>query len=322
MFDRLLNVAPMMGCTDRHCRFLFRLLSPDAVLYSEMLVTGALIHGDSNRFLAHNHDTPAAVQLGGSNPDELAISSRLVEQAGYQEINLNVGCPSDRVQQGGIGACLMADPRLVADCYLAMQESVSIPVTIKSRIGIDNHEDYPFFNQFITTLYDEGCRIFHVHARKAYLSGLSPRENREIPPLKYDFVAKVQSSFPDAVFILNGGIKTVDQSVDLLTRFKGVMLGRAPYNNPFLLAELQNKVYGTPLPSRFDVIAAYRRYIEQEMDSGERFRHLAKHLFGLFTGIPGARSYRRYLSTHMNSDDADATVLDRALGQLNALETA
>ncbi len=313
MIDRRFSVAPMMACTDKHCRYLLRLLSPNALLYSEMVVTGALLHGRTDHFLSHMNDEPCALQLGGSDPDALARCARIVEEYGYDEINLNVGCPSDRVQQGGIGACLMADPGLVAECFIAMAENTSLPVTIKSRIGIDKDDDYPFFKNFVLRLYNAGCRIFIVHARVAILTGLSPKENREIPPLKYDYVDKIKAEFPEATFVLNGGVKTAVETTELLTRFDGVMLGRAPYNNPFLLAEIDHAVTGAQLPCRFDIVSGYRDYIIARMNEGVALKHMTKHLFGMFTGFAGARAFRRHLSTYMNENDAQISVLDDAL---------
>lgn len=304
-----LSVAPMMGCTDQHCRVLFRNLSPNTMLYSEMVTTGALIHGNTARLLNHADDAPCGIQLGGSDPRELATAAMMVEDAGYQEVNLNCGCPSDRVRQGGIGACLMAEPNLVAECYDAMSNAVTIPVTIKSRIGIDQHDDYPFFYTFINNIFEAGCREFHVHARKAILKGLSPKENREIPPLKYDFVRQIQSDFGDATFILNGGIRTVDEATGLLTEFAGVMMGRAPYANPYLLNELEQAVFDGEEVDRFSVLERYIEYTERETRAGTHVKHMARHLLGLFTGLPGARAFRRHLSTHMYHDDANASVV-------------
>lgn len=317
--QRTLCVAPMMGCTDRHCRFLFRQLSPNALLYSEMLTSSALLHGDTDRLLEHAGDEPAALQLGGSNPGELARAAKLVEQAGYQEVNLNCGCPSDRVQQGGIGACLMGEPALVADSYRAMSEAVSIPVTIKSRIGIDDQDSYDFFRDFIRHIHDAGCRHFQVHARKAVLSGLSPKENREIPALKYDYVRQIQQEFPDTEFVLNGGITTIEQVNELLQEFPGVMLGRAPYNNPYLLAELETRIFKSQLVDRYAALAGYRSYMEEQEASGVHIKHMAKHLLGLFTGLPGARAFRRHLSTHMFQDDARVSVVDDAVAFIQPL---
>lgn len=308
-----ISVAPMMGCTDRHCRYLLRLLSPNSLLYSEMITSSALIHGDRDLMLAHRPDHASAFQLGGGDPAELAVAARYVEEAGYQEVNLNCGCPSDRVQQGSIGACLMAEPNRVADCWQAMSEAVSIPVTIKTRIGIDDSDSFEFFSRFIETIYTAGCRQFQIHARKAILQGLSPKENREIPPLNYDFVRDIQQLFPNAVFVLNGGISSVSQAVELLKGFPGVMLGRAPYSNPYLLAELEQAINQRPLPDRLDIVAAYRSYMEQEIARGCHIKHMAKHLLGLFTGLPGARAFRRSLSTTMYDDEAGIEVIDLAL---------
>ncbi len=302
----------MMGCTDRHCRYLMRLLAPNTLLYSEMIVTGALLHGDAEYHLRHSDDSPCAIQLGGSNPSELAASAKLVEAAGYQEVNLNCGCPSDRVQMGGIGACLMGSADLVADCYRAMAEEVQIPVTIKSRIGIDKHDSYEFFSGFISTIYAAGCRAFSVHARSAWLDGLSPKENREIPPLHYDYVTRIKADFPDAVFVLNGGIANLADALALLQAHDGIMLGRAPYASPYLLAELEQAVYGIAPPTRDEVFDAYRAYVESELSEGTALKHMAKHLFGLYAGVSGARAFRRHLSTTMNVQTAGLEVLDAA----------
>jgi len=283
------------------------------MLYSEMLTTGALIHGDYQRFLEHSKDAPSAIQLGGSDPRQLAQAAKLVENAGYQEVNLNCGCPSDRVQQGGIGACLMDEPRLVAQCYEAMTNAVSIPVTIKTRIGIDDHDDYAYFKAFVSESYDSGCRNFQIHARKAILQGLSPKENREIPPLNYDFVRQIQKDLPGAEFVINGGIKTVHQVQDLLVEFPGVMLGRAPYSNPYLLAELEQQVFGTTAVTRKAVYDQYRAYMAEQMCTGAHIKHMAKHLLGLYTGLPGARAFRRHLSTHLHKNDTDLSVIDDAV---------
>ncbi len=310
--NRTLCVAPMMGCTDRHCRYLFRQLSPGAGLYSEMITASALRHGDHERLLAHVGDEPVAMQLGGGDPEDLTAAAKMAEAAGYQEVNLNCGCPSDRVKQGGIGACLMAKPALVADCFSAMAEAVSVPVTIKSRIGIDDHDDYNFFRTFIARQYDAGCRHFQIHARKAILTGLSPKENREIPPLNYDHVRRIRDDFAEAEFVINGGITSVEESRLLLKEFDGVMLGRAPYSNPYLLAELDSAIFNRPAVSRADTVALYRAYMVQQISAGVHIKHMAKHLLGLFAGIPGARAFRRHLSTHMYADDAGISVMDDA----------
>jgi len=312
MLDRTLSVAPMMGCTDRHFRYLLRLMSPHALLYTEMVTTGALVHGQSENFLNHHADEPVGLQVGGSDPAQLALSAQLCEQAGYQEINLNVGCPSDRVQTGGIGACLMATPTLVATCFQAMQASVSIPVTIKSRIGIDDLDSYTHFSNFIGTLYAAGCRTFIVHARKAILSGLSPKDNREIPPLKYDYVYQIHREYPEADFILNGGIKTTEQAMAALAVLPGVMLGRAIYQNPFLLTELDSTIYKSASPDREAIIAQYRDYMIKQLAQGTRLKYMTRHLLGLYLGLPGARAYRRFLSENMFAENAGIDVFDSA----------
>ena len=277
-----------------------------------MLTANALVQGDHEKLLQHEGDAPCALQLGGSDPAILARAAELAEAAGYQEVNLNCGCPSDRVQQGGIGACLMARPKLVAECLLAMQESVSVPVTVKTRIGIDDQDDYAFFRRFIESLFNAGCRHFQIHARKAVLSGLSPRENREIPPLRYDLVRLIQADFPEARFVLNGGIKSPDEVRTLLEEFPGVMLGRAAYNNPFLLTELEAMLFGIKPKDRFEVLTSYKNYVAAQMAMGVHLKHTTRHLLGLFSGLPGARAFRRHLSTHIYRDDASLSVIDEA----------
>jgi len=289
----------MMGCTDRHCRVLLRLISPHSLLFTEMIVSGALIHGNAAHFLQHGNDEPCALQIGGSDPQELQTCAVLAEQAGYQEVNLNVGCPSDRVQVGRIGACLMAEPDLVAECLFAMQSKVRIPVTIKCRIGIDDTDSYDSFRQFVEIVSGSGCHIFYVHARKAILQGLSPKENREIPPLKYDYVEQISKEMPDCQFFLNGGIRTVADTLAHLNKFNGVMLGRAPYHNPYMLAEIEKQAFDHDSISRLDVVDQYVEYASARVAEGDHPRHLLKQLLGLCTGCPGARAFRRYLSEHM-----------------------
>ena len=319
-----LSVAPMMGCTDRHCRYLLRLISPNALLYSEMVTTGALLHGRADHFLRHHQDEPCVLQLGGSDPLELSECAGLAESAGYQEVNLNVGCPSDRVQQGGIGACLMATPETVANCVTAMAKKVSIPVSVKCRIGIDHEPTYAQFRDFIQRVYDGGCRSFSIHARIAILSGLSPKQNREIPPLHYDFVYRIKDDFPDARFTLNGGLKTHDDALAEWHRVGAVMIGRAAYNNPFLLAELDATLFGSKPADRHQVWLAYRDHIASELAAGENLKHSARHLLSLFTGLSGARAFRRGVSAQMYDDEADLDAIDEALeasGVLIALQS-
>ena len=311
--DRTISVAPMMSYTDRHCRTLLRLVSPNALLFSEMVTPGALLYGDAMHFLAHSQDEPCVLQLGGSNPEELKSCSLMAEEAGYQEVNLNVGCPSDRVRKGGIGACLMAEPGLVAECVAAMKSVVSIPVTVKCRIGIDQQDSYEFFRTFIRTVAEGGCSTFYVHARKAMLSGLSPRENREIPPLKYDYVYRINDEVPDCQFILNGGIKSVESALDQLKLVEGIMIGRMAYHDIFVLAELEHRLFGHSSLSRLNVIEKYLDYGRSCVKRGEQPRHLLKHLLGLFTGCPGARQFRRYLSEHMYKNESSFQIVYDAL---------
>ncbi|MFT5102229.1 MAG: tRNA-dihydrouridine synthase A [Planctomycetaceae bacterium] len=312
LLDRTISVAPMMGYTDKHARVLFRLVSPNCLLFTEMVVSSALLLGDRNRFLDHGPDAPCALQLGGSNPTELAECAVIAERAGYQEVNLNVGCPSDRVQQGAIGACLMAQPELVGDCIAAMQAACDIPVSVKCRIGIDDQDSYEAFTNFIDVVSRKGSEVFYVHARKAILKGLSPRENREIPPLKYDYVERIQKDFPDLSFYLNGGIDSAETALNHLQKFPGVMMGRAPYKDPFLLARLESELYSRPIPTRIEIIEQYLDYGRNQKDAP---RHLLKHLLSLYAGVNGARRFRRVLSTSMNQKDVSLDLVYDALTQ-------
>lgn len=290
------------------------------MLYSEMVTTGALIHGDAARLLKHSAmDAPCALQLGGSNPDELALCARMVEAAGYQEVNLNVGCPSDRVQSGGIGACLMASPDLVAECVHKMQQNIAIPVTVKSRIGIDDKDSYEFFSRFVNRVADAGCKVFIIHARKAFLEGLSPKENRQIPPLRYDYVYKIKQDRPDSVFILNGGIKRLNQICEPLRKTDGIMVGREAYHNPCFVSELTSQILDThsEQPDRFAILEQYQDYLARELASGEPLQHGARHLLGLFQGMPGAKKYRRYLSEHIYAPNAGIDTITQAANLLH-----
>jgi tRNA-dihydrouridine synthase A len=316
VIDRRISVAPMMDHTDRHCRFLLRLLSPSALLYTEMITAQALVHGDSERLLAFDvAEHPLALQLGGSDPALLARAARLGEARGYDEINLNVGCPSDRVRNGRFGACLMAEPGLVADCVRAMREVVRVPVTVKCRIGIDDWDDYGFFERFVSTVHAAGVEIFIVHARKACLSGLSPRENREIPPLRYEVPARLKAERPTLTVVLNGGLRTAEQVRRWLPQFDGVMLGRQAYHEPYLLAELHREFIdrNAQLPSRETIVERYASYAERQLESGQRLSAMVRHLLGLYTGLPGARSWRRYLSEGSARDGVGAQLLLRSL---------
>ncbi|MGZ8224704.1 MAG: tRNA dihydrouridine(20/20a) synthase DusA [Methylobacter sp.] len=309
-------VAPMMDWTDRHCRYFHRLISQYAFLYTEMVTTGALIHGDKHRFLQFNPlENPIAFQLGGSHPQELAVCARMIEDYGYDEVNLNVGCPSDRVQNGRFGACLMAEPDLVAECVAAMCQAVSIPVTVKSRIGIDQQDSYEDLAYFISTVASAGCRTFIVHARKAWLSGLSPKQNREVPPLRYDVVYQIKNDFPYLEIILNGGIKSLELAENILKPVDGVMMGREAYQNPYLLADVDNRLFGessAPL-SREKIISLLIPYIREQLKTGVRLNNISRHILGLFNGASGAKSWRRHLSEHACKVGADENVILDAL---------
>ena len=312
---RRFSVAPMMDWTDRHCRFFLRLLSKNALLYTEMVTTGALLHGDSERFLRHDQsEHPLALQLGGSNPADLAASARLAEAAGYDEVNLNVGCPSDRVQNNMIGAVLMGHPQLVADCVKAMRDAVSIPVTVKHRIGINGRDSYEQLCEFVGTVREAGCTSFTVHARIAILEGLSPKENREIPPLRYDIAARLKQDFPDLEFILNGGIKTLEQCREHLQTFDGVMLGREAYHNPYVLAEVDRELFGDTSPqiTRAQALAQLRPYVEAHLRDGGAMHHITRHVLGLGTGFPGARKFRQLLSVDIHKTNDPLGLLDKA----------
>ena len=326
-----ISIAPMMDWTDRHCRYFHRLIAPSVQLYTEMVTTGALIFGESERFLRFSDtEHPISLQLGGSDPTDLATCAKMGEEAGYDEINLNCGCPSDRVQSGAFGACLMRDPALVADCVKAMQDAVSIPVTVKCRIGIDDSEEYTFLEDFVGTVSDTGCNDFIIHARKAWLKGLSPKENREVPPLQYDVVERLKTAFPDLFLPVNGGIKTMEDVKNKLAKFDGVMIGREAYQNPWFLRELEQEIYGSlnnasgaqaryggkNLPSAEDVVMQMIPYIK---DQQERFetpvRSITRHMTGLFQGIPGARAWRQILSTEVHKDGVTAEILKTALNR-------
>ncbi len=306
--NRTLSVAPMMAYTDRHCRYLLRLISRRALLYTEMVTTGALIHGDRERFLHHNPvERPLACQLGGSDPAELATCARLVEAAGYNEVNLNCGCPSDRVQTGHFGACLMKSPRRVADCVAAMRAACDIPVTVKHRIGVDDLDSYAHLRDFVGTVSESGCATFIVHARKAWLQGLSPKENRNVPPLLYERVYQLKTDFPHLEIILNGGVTNLEQAEAHLRLVDGVMLGREAYHNPWCLAEADRRLFGadTPPPERETVVRAFRDYAVHQVHQGVRLSHMSRHALGLFAGQPGGRRYRRYISEHaFRTEDA------------------
>jgi tRNA-dihydrouridine synthase A len=316
MIDRRISVAPMMDYTDRHCRYLLRLVSPGALLYTEMVTAQALAHCDPEHLLGFDAaEQPVALQLGGSDPVLLARAARMGEERGYVEINLNVGCPSERVQVGNFGACLMAEPQLVADCVRAMREAVRLPVTVKCRIGIDELDDYGFFHHFVSVVREAGVSVFIVHARKAYLQGLSPKENREIPPLRYEVPWRLKQEHPDLTVILNGGLKTVGQVREWLPRFDGVMLGRQAYSEPYLLAQLHGEFIDKDWlpPARDEIVERYAEYVERMLAEGQRLPSLLRHLHGLYAGYPGARAWRRFLGEQGVRPDAGVEVLRASL---------
>jgi tRNA-dihydrouridine synthase A len=286
------------------------------MLYTEMVTTGALIHGDHHRFLQFNpEEHPLAFQLGGSNPRELALCAKMVEDHGYDEVNLNVGCPSDRVQNGRFGACLMLEPALVAECVSAMCAAVSIPITVKSRIGVDDKDSYEELALFIEKVASAGCKTFIVHARKALLKGLSPKQNREIPPLKYEAVYQLKADFPQLEIILNGGVINLDQTENLLQRLDGVMVGREAYHNPYLLAEVDKRIFNgaEASKSRHEIMSLLLPYIEGQLVQGVRLNSITRHILGLFHGEPGARAWRRHLSENATGANADINVVRDAL---------
>lgn len=315
--NRRISIAPMMDWTDRHDRYFLRLISQHALLYTEMVTTGAIIYGDAHRHLRYNNaEHPVALQLGGSNPDDLARACDIANGYGYDEINLNCGCPSDRVQNGAFGACLMATPDIVANCVRSMIAASDAPVTVKNRIGIDDQEDYPSLKRFIETVADAGCKTFIVHARKAWLNGLSPKENREVPPLKYDLVYQLKQELPELEIIINGGIKTLDETETHLAQVDGVMIGREAYQNPYVLAGVDARFYGddTTPRTRHQVVEAMLPYIEAHLEEPHAMLgHVTRHMLGLFQGLRGAKQWRRYISENAHRKGADANVVREAL---------
>ncbi len=314
------SIAPMMDWTDRHCRYFMRLLSSGVRLYTEMVTTAALCHGDAAALLQFDpSEHPVALQLGGSDPATMARAAKMGADAGYDEININIGCPSDRVQSGAFGACLMANPSLVADCVAAARDAVDIPVTVKTRIGIDDHDNFEFLQDFIATVAAAGCELFVVHARKAILSGLSPKDNRRVPPLNYARVHEIKHAFPELTIVLNGGITTIEQCQQQLALVDGVMIGRQAYQQPWFLFELEQAMQETNAArqaGREQVVEQMYPYIEQQLRAGVPLKRMTRHLFGLFAGQPGARAWRRYLSEHAHQSGAGIEVLRRALERL------
>ena len=323
--SRRFCIAPMMDWSDRHCRMFWRQLTRQSVLYTEMVTTGAIIHAGPERFLNfHDGEHPVALQLGGSNPKDLATCSAIARDWGYDEVNLNCGCPSDRVQNGMFGACLMAQPQLVADCIKAMQDACSIPVTVKHRIGIDDRDSYEAMVDFVRPIMDTGCNTFIVHARKALLQGLSPKQNREIPPLNYDRVYQLKRDFPALEIIINGGITDLQQCLSHLQHIDGVMLGRAAYHNPYLLAQVDQLIFASDkagpkekgesskIKSRDQALLDFIPYIEEQLAQGVLLNHITRHILGLFQGVPGAKLFRRHISEQAHKKGAGIEVVHQA----------
>lgn len=312
MLNRRLSIAPMLDWTDRYFRYFARLITRHTLLYTEMITTAALLHGDPDRFLAfHPQEHPLALQLGGNDPADLAACSRMGQEWGYDEINLNLGCPSNRVQSGQFGACLMAEPGLVADLIKAMTDAVTLPVTVKHRTGIDDMDGYPHLCDFVGTLFDAGCRTFIVHARPAWLQGLSPQQNRDIPPLNYDRAYQLKKDFPGAAIVINGGIKCLTDAEHHLERVDGVMIGREAYRNPWILIDADRRIFNDshPLPSRHEIIDQLLPFIATEIGKGVPLSRIARHTMGLFHGQPGARGWRRHLSENVGKQGADGSVM-------------
>jgi tRNA-dihydrouridine synthase A len=316
----------MMDWTDRHCRYFLRQVSSRAFLYSEMITTGALLHGDVDRHLAFSaEEHPVAVQLGGCEPDDLAKCAKIVEQYGYDEVNLNIGCPSERVQRGAFGACLMAEPALVADCVRAMRDAVALPITVKHRIGIDRIESYDFVRDFVGTVADGGCDVFIVHARNAWLHGISPKENRELPPLRHDVVVALKKDFPALAFVVNGGIRSAEEIEEHLGAVDGVMVGRAAYHQPWDLAGWDERFFAAAAPTlaRDEVEEVMVDYMARLVAAGEPWSHASRHILGLRNGQPGARRWRQVWSDARLKGEAPATVsrlARQALGSTAASE--
>ena len=322
--DHRFSVAPMIDVTDRHYRYLARLLSQHALLYTEMITTGAILNGDQDYLLSYtDQEHPLALQLGGSNVGQLAQCARIGESYGYDEINLNVGCPSDKVQNNMIGACLMGHPKLVTECMQAMIEAVTIPVTIKHRIGIDDIDNYDVLAEFVEQVSSSGCDTFIVHARNAILKGLSPKQNREIPPLQYDKVYRLKADFPDLEIIINGGINNLGDCHQHLTQVDGVMLGRAANHNSALLTQVDQQFFGCnlPMPERHQAALTYFAYMQQQHEKGTSLHHMSGHIMGLFQGIPGARALRRHISDNIHGSNANIQVMYDALTLIQTVPT-
>ena len=315
MISHKLSVAPMLDWTDKHCRYFYRLMSQHTVLYTEMVTTGAILFGKGDYLGFNKEEHPLVLQLGGSDPHTLTECAQIAEQLGYDEININVGCPSDRVQNGRFGACLMAEPELVAECVSEMQAATNIPVTVKSRIGIDDLDSYEFLHNFIDIVAQAECHHFIIHARKAWLTGLSPKQNRDVPPLDYSRVYQIKQAFPQLDISINGGIKTFNEANEHLQHVDGVMIGREIYNSPYMLAEADQQIYqqyDKQVITRAEVVEQMGEYINAHVASGGKAWHILRHMLGLCNGLAGARKFRRYLSESASIENADATILQEA----------
>lgn len=313
------SVAPMLDWTDRHSRYMYRLLSAQTVLYTEMVTTGAILFGKGDYLEFNQEEHPVVVQLGGSDPKAMAECAKRCESRGYDAININVGCPSDRVQNGMFGACLMSNPTVVADCVKAMKDAVSIPISVKTRIGIDDSDEYQFLADFIGIVAQAGCTDFTIHARKAWLQGLSPKENRDIPPLNYPRVYQLKAENPQLDISINGGIKSLDAALAHLQHVDGVMMGREVYQNPMILADVDRQIFNCATQPRqaIEIVECMIPYIERQMQQGARFWHVARHMLGLFQEVPGARQWRRHLSENGHKQDATCEVLKTALSYVS-----
>jgi tRNA-dihydrouridine synthase A len=320
---RRLSVAPMMDRTDRHCRYFLRLITARTLLYTEMVTTGAILFGDRDRYLAFDaSEHPVALQVGGADPGDLAACAAIGAEYGYEEINLNIGCPSDRVQRARFGACLMAEPSLVAECVVAMRAATHVPVTVKCRIGIDDQDSYGDLRAFVDPLAEAGCTTFIVHARKAHLQGLSPKENRDVPPLRYAFVYRLKDERPDLEIIINGGIAFLVEAQAHLAHVDGVMLGRAAYHDPYMLAEADRLFFGgDDAPPRREVLEAYTGYVEENLAAGVRLPTLTRHILGLFHGQPGARAWRRHIAENAHRPGAGIDVIWAAADHVGGART-
>ena len=317
--SRRFCVAPMLDWTDRHERYFLRLISANAWLYTEMVTVGALMNGDNHRHLYFDKsEHPIALQLGGSDPQALAECAKMAEDYGYDEVNINVGCPSDRVQKGAFGACLMAEPSLIAECVDAMCSAVDIPITVKNRLGIDDQNEEESLHQFVDIVAQAGCETFIIHARKAWLKGLSPKENRDVPPLNYKLVYQIKQEYPELEIVINGGIKTMEACLDHLQYVDGVMVGREAYHNPYLLMQVDNAIYGhaSDVLSRKQVLQQYFSYVEDQIKQGSHLKHMSRHLLGLFQGQTGAKAWRRHISENAHKEGVGIELLQEAMAMV------